>query len=233
MREGKFAGVWGGVEKFFKLLRSKGGRAAVAVDPLSSHDCGNQRYLAIPWLDACLTARLPEKNGAPLKPVPVEEAWGAPFQPGATSVPVPLAKLEGAPEKSVWLPNAAVAKDWAQYVADTAVVDSTPPPAPTGVRVAGNELSWEAEADLESGLGHFLIERDGEFLARVPEQNKNPFGRPLFQNLSYSDTPTQPLVLMRFTDTKPQPGKKHEYRVVAVNTVGLKSEPAGVSELKR
>jgi hypothetical protein len=35
----------------------------VSVDPNSSHDCGNQRYLAIPWFDACLTARLPEKGG--------------------------------------------------------------------------------------------------------------------------------------------------------------------------
>ena len=233
VREGRFAGVWGRVEKFFKVLRSKGALAAAAVDPLSSHDCGNQRYLAIPWLDACLTMRLPDKNGEPLKPAPMDSAWGAPFQPGATSVPVPLAKLEGAPESSVWLPNAAVAKAWAQYVADTAVGDSTPPPAPTGVRVAGNELSWEAEADLESGLGYFLIERDGEFLARVPEESKNPFGRLLFQNLSYSDTPTQPLVLMRFTDTKAQPDKKHDYRVIAVNTVGLKSQPAEGAEMKR
>lgn len=134
---------------------------------------------------------------------------------------------------SVWLPNAAVAEAWEQYVADTAVIDSTPPPAPTGVRVSSNELTWEAEADLESGLGHFLIERDGEFLAHVPEESKNPFGRLLFQNLSYSDTPTQPLVPMRFTDTEAQPDKKHEYRVIEVNTAGLKSAPAGGSDGKR
>ena len=113
-----------------------------------------------------------------------------------------------------------------QYVKDTTVTDTTPPPAPTNVRLNGNQLSWEAEADLESGLASFIIERDGQFLANVPEQGKNPFGRPIFQNLQYSDTPTQPLVPMQFTDTKAEPGKKHSYRVFAVNTVGLKSKPS-------
>ncbi|MEQ1841960.1 MAG: hypothetical protein ABL994_16270, partial [Verrucomicrobiales bacterium] len=70
----------------------------------------------------------------------------------------------------------------------------------------------------------FEIERDGKFLAKVPEEAKNPFGRPLFQNLSYSDTPTQPLVEMRYTDTTAEAGKTHAYKIIAVNTVGLKSE---------
>ncbi len=116
-----------------------------------------------------------------------------------------------------------------QYVKDTAITDSTPPPAPTNLRVSGNELSWEAEADVESGLAGFIIERDGRFLANVPEQGKNPFGRPIFQNLQYSDTPTQPLVPLRFTDTGAESGKKHTYRVIAVNTVGLKSQPSAGS----
>lgn len=46
---------------------------------------------------------------------------------------------------------------------------------------------------------------------------------PIFQNLQYSDTPTQPLVPMRFTDSNAKRGQEHRYRVIAVNTVGLKS----------
>jgi lysophospholipase L1-like esterase len=94
------------------------------------------------------------------------------------------------------------------------------------VRVQGNQLTWEAEADLESGLASFIIERDGQFLATVPEKARNPFGRPIFQNLQYSDPPTQPLVPMQFIDTKTEPGKTHTYRVIAVNTVGLQSKPS-------
>ena len=103
---------------------------------------------------------------------------------------------------------------------------ATPPPAPTKLRVQGNKLTWEAEADPESGLAGFVVERDGKFLANVPDQGKNPFGRPVFQNLQYSDTPAQPLVPMRFTDATAEPGKKHAYRVIAVNTAGMKSAPS-------
>jgi hypothetical protein len=109
-------------------------------------------------------------------------------------------------------------------VKDTAVADSTAPPPPTEIHVTGNEITWKAEADLESGLAGFIVERDGQLLAQLPREGKNPFGRPLFQNLQYSDTPTQPLVEMRFTDTTAIPGKSHQYRVIAVNTLGLRSK---------
>jgi pimeloyl-ACP methyl ester carboxylesterase len=222
----QFAGVWPANEAFFNEMRGKGGLISVAVDPLTSHECGNQRYFAIPWLDACLSARLPKVSGGTLRAMPTDQAWLAPIT-GAEAVPA--AKYAEDPLKAAWLPNKAIAKAWMEYVKDTAVTDVTPPPAPTNLRLKGNELTWEAEADLESGLASFIIERDGRFLAKVPEQGKNPFGRPVFQNLQYSDTPPQPLGPMRFTDTKAEPGKKHTYRVMAVNTVGLKSMPSADS----
>ena len=40
----------------------------------------------------------------------------------------------------------------------------------------------------------------------------------------YSDTPALPLVPMTFTDKTTEPGKTHTYRVIAVNTVGLRSK---------
>lgn len=226
IKKGPFAGVWPANEAFFGEVRARGGLIGVAIDPLSSHECGNQRYLAIPWLDTCLSARLPKVSGDPLKVMPTANAWLA-LITGTEAVPT--AKFARDPLKASWLPNEAIAKAWMRYVKDTAVADITPPPAPTNVRLKGKELTWEAEADLESGLASFIIERDGEFLVKVPEQGKNPFGRPIFQNLQYSDTPTQPLVQMRYTDTKTEPGIKHTYRVTAVNTVGLKSTPSAKS----
>ncbi|MBI3821385.1 MAG: hypothetical protein HY289_01750 [Planctomycetes bacterium] len=222
----QFAGVWPANEAFFNEVRGKGGLIGVAVDPLSSHECGNQRYLAIPWLDACLSARLPKDSGDPLTAMPTDKAWLAEVT-GSTTVRA--LEHAGDPLKLGWLPNERMAKAWMQYVKDTKVSDTTPPPAPTNVRLKGNELTWEAEADLESGLASFIIERDGKFLAKVPEQGKNPFGRPIFQNLQYSDTPTQPLIPMRYSDTKAEAGKMHTYRVIAVNTVGLKSTPSADS----
>ncbi|MCY2976135.1 MAG: hypothetical protein NTW52_15880 [Planctomycetota bacterium] len=224
-KKGRFAGVWPANAAFFGTIRSKGGCIGVAVDPLTAHECGNQRYLAILWLDACLTARLPKIPGEPLLKIPQDNAFLAPLHLGESEFVAPVAsgKFNGDKDKSVWLLNKDIARLWSEYSKDTSVSDTTPPPAPTDITVEGNKLSWNAEADLESGLAHFIIERDGKFLARLPETGKNPFGRPIFQNLQYSDTPSQPLVIMEYVDTKAELGRQHTYRVIAVNTVGLQS----------
>ena len=227
VKDSRFGGVWPANETFFNEVRSKGGLISVAVDPLSSHECGNQRYLAIIWLDACLSARLPKIATNPLNAMPTDQVWLAPI---TGSEAQPMAKFSGEPLKAAWLPNEAIAKSWMQYVKDTLVSDTSAPSAPTNLQVKGNELNWEAEADLESGLASFIIERDGKFLANLPETGKNPFGRPIFQNLQYSDTPSQPLVPMKYTDTKAEAGKKHTYRVITVNTAGLKSKPSSDSK---
>ena len=221
VKDGRFARVWPANETFFSAVRGQGGLLGMAVDPLSAHECGNQRYMAILWLDACLSARLPDQPGQRLKPMPTKGAWLAPL---LGKQAVPAAKFVGNKDKATWLPNKTIARKWMQYVKDTKIPDQTAPPAPTDLKVNGNVLTWQSEADLESGLAHFIILRDGKPITTVPQNPKNRFGRPIFQGLQYSDTPAVPLVPMRFTDTKAKPGTKHDYRVIAVNTVGLKSK---------
>ena len=140
---------------------------------------------------------------------------------------MPAADYKGNAAEAVWLPNAAVAKAWMEYVKTGAVSDTTPPPAPFDVQVAakdqGNEITWNAEADFESGIGGFIVLRDGEELAKVPPKPVGKFGRPLFQSMTYHDTPAQPLAEMRYLDASAKTGEKHVYGVIEVNSVGLKS----------
>ena len=222
-KDGKFAKVWENNKPFFLEMRGKGALIGVAVDPNSSHDCGNSRYLAIPWTDACLTARLPEKAGdSMLKPMPADSAWLAPLLSGAV---IPATKFTDDPKAAVWLPNEKIAKAYAEYIKDGNVSDTTPPPAPTNVTLNGNELTWSAEADLESGIGSFIIERDGAELVQVPAKPTGfSIGRPIFQRNGYSDSPGQPLADMRYIDATAAAGEKHTYRVITRNSVGLKSE---------
>lgn len=223
VKDGRFASVWPANQSFFEQVRLQGGMIGIAVDPLTSHECGNQRYLAIPWLDACLSARLPDQSRSDLRPMLSQDVWLADLD---TKTAVPAREFKGDGSKAIWLPNESIAKAWMQYVADTHVSDKSLPPAPTQVRFVDDVLSWSAEADLESGLAGFVIERDGKEIARVPQQAVNPFGRPLFQNLQYSDTPTQPLVEMTYKLDATSHIAEAEYHVIAINTEGLRSMPA-------
>ncbi len=79
VKDGRFSHVWPRNLRFLDAVRD-GGLAAVSVDPLTEHACGNQRYLAIPWFDACLSARLPASAGQPLRSVSRESGWLVPFR---------------------------------------------------------------------------------------------------------------------------------------------------------
>jgi pimeloyl-ACP methyl ester carboxylesterase len=214
----------------YGTYRTNGAPTSFAQDPRTGHECGDSRYFAIPFLDACLAMRLPG-NGSKdqtLKPVDLSKAWLAPL---GGDMAMPAADYNGKPEESVWLPNETVAKAWMEYVKTGAVGDTTPPPAPFDVQVTqngdqGSEISWDAEADFESGIGGFIVMRDGKEFAQVPEKPLGKFGRPLFQSMTYHDTPDQPMPKMRYVDASAKTSENHAYAVITVNSVGLKSEPA-------
>lgn len=43
------------------------------------------------------------------------------------------------------------------------------------LRPIANQLTWQAEADVEGRLSGFIIERDGQILANVPGEGQEPF----------------------------------------------------------
>ena len=218
----RFNGAWTGTLAMFKAYRAKGAPIGFAPDPLTSHQCGDQRYASIAFFDVCLALRLPA-TGNTLRKIDQAKGWLSPL---LGDIAVLAADFKGDLTTSNWLPDATFAQAWADYVKTGATSDSTPPPAPFRVATkatdAGVEITWDAHADLESGLRQFIVQKDGVSIGRVPETPKNPFGRPLFQGMSYGDTPTQPLAAMRFVDKGAKPGSKYE--IIAVNGVGLESK---------
>jgi hypothetical protein len=150
---------------------------------------------------------------------------------------MPAAEFKGDPNKAVWFPNEATAKIWMEYVRTGTVSDAGAPPAPVNVRVnnmqapadanQAKEITWEAEADIVSGLGGFIVLRDGHGIAKLPTQPPEVvYGRPLFQGLSYHDTPVAPIPQMRHVDMSAQPGAKHVYTVIALSSAGVPSMPS-------
>lgn len=174
-----------------------------APDPRTGHECGDSRYLAIPYFDFWLQHRLPAADAASstLKPATAAlDSW----------------KVRMAPLQE-------------EYISTGAVADTTPPPAPHSINATrspeGNVVvTWSAVADFESGIRGFVIERDGTEIGHVPEKPIGRFGRPLFQAMSYHDTPESPLPSMQFTDTTAPEGTLPVYRVRAINSAELMSE---------
>ncbi|MFN3191758.1 MAG: sialate O-acetylesterase [Aureliella sp.] len=221
--DGRFSKVWPSVKEMHLSLRNVGAFSGVAIDPLSEHECGEQRYLAIPWFDSCLSHRLPKKFGGAMGKMPVSQAWLAPLR---GSRAVPAQEFEGDLGEAIWLPDETVAKRWMEFVSGEEVTDSTAPPEPTDVRVDDGLLSWTPRADLESGILQFVIQRNGRELARVPARPTNPRGRKVAQGLQYSDTPEIPLVKFEYQLKDSFDSAQDSITVSTINTVGLSSSPA-------
>ncbi len=223
--ESQFSGAWTGAESMFKAYRAQGALIGFAPDPKTSHECGDSRYMAIPFFDACLALRL--GDGDRLQPVPVNQGWLATdWQAPA----VEFAKFVGDRSQSNWLPSASFAQVWHEYLTTAQVADSTPPPPPTTLKATPTgtgaiQLDWHATADLESGLAGFEILRDGQVIGHLPEKPAGGFGKPLFQGMSYHDTPRTPIQKMEFVDATGKPDST--YQVRSINTAGLKSAPVG------
>jgi hypothetical protein len=216
--DARFNGAWVGCMEMFKAYRAQGAPIGFAPDPKTSHQCGDQRYAAIAFFDSCLELRLPT-SGNQLRLIDQTQGRIAPLLGQQTAPANSKPDLQAS-----WMPT-KFAPTWEQYVTTGIITDQTPPPAPFSIKTKngehGLEITWDAHADLESGLQEFIIQKNGQTIAHVPSKPTNPFGKPLFQGMSYGDTPAPKAPEMRYVDAN---GKSSDnYKVIAVNTAGLNS----------
>jgi hypothetical protein len=104
--EEKMKGPWLGNIATVREYRAKGAFIAFAPDPRTGHECGDSRYLAIPFIDACLAMRLPDKGSKDqtLKPIDAKSTWLSPLMGGEA---LPATQFQGNPLEANWLPNEA------------------------------------------------------------------------------------------------------------------------------
>ena len=227
----RFHVAWEGGLSMFHAYRAKGAPFVFAPDPRTGHECGDSRYLAIPFFDECLRLRLPENPvSEPLKSIKLKDGWLAALDGEGVET---FSSYEGDQPSAVWLPSEEFAAKWQEFIKTGAVSDSTPPPAPTDLRITKSEdgtahLSWQAKADFESGISGFRIEQDGKVIAEIPKKPSPRFGRPLFQRMSYHDTPEQPLREMKISLPEKM-SSSQPITVRVINSVGKKSKPVSVT----
>src|SRR5262249_55634139 len=110
----RFDAVWTWTWAMFQAYRAKGAPSVFAPDPRTPHECGDSRYLAIPFFDACPALRLEEKGRKDqrLKSVDQKAAWLA---DPLTDKAVLKGTYVCQADKVACLPNERVANAWAQY----------------------------------------------------------------------------------------------------------------------
>ena len=221
-REGNLSLIWKDGFPLFDRVRAQGGKIGFLIDPHTDHETGDSRYPAIRFLDECLAARLPLTPGdAVLRPAPE----GVLLSAGdvADEAVKPFAR------HGIWLPSEGFAEVWRRYAADCSFDDQTPPPPARDVRLSESGfLTWDLSADPESGFAGVTVSWNGHKW-RIPEENRNPYGRNLFQGLRYSDTPDSPPHPLEFQIPEYRPGAG-PVTIVIFNTNGLASEPVRTGE---
>lgn len=221
--------------------RKKGALWAHAVNPvvesaMDGHQVHDLRFLAIPWMDACLKERLPEKVGsAALREMNGSIAW---LGDTASRTVAPVATYKGDKLSACWFPNKEIAEKWVEYMATGNIVDKTPPSAPHDLVGSfwGNNLlvRWKAEADLESGIKTFIIYRDGIEYQTLQYKTQTRFSKATgYQRWNDGDQPGPiPAPEMAFTDNTVNDKVTHTYQVSTVNWSDVKSEKSKPLTLK-
>ncbi len=175
--------------------------------------------MAIPFYEAVLKQRLPDENGAELKPLDRTQTW---LGDTLTLEVFKESTYTGNKESLCLLPDSMVASKWKEYVTTGDVIDHTPPPAPYDLHIRWEkdsvELSWKADADIESGIKNFNIYRNGIYVGRFPKSGT-------YQTFDTNGDNTIPKILpdMKFRIFM-KPEKKTVISIRTVNNSDLESE---------
>ncbi len=183
--------------------RKLGALWTMAMDPVADHSLADHRAFAIPYLDAVLAQRLPA-GARELQPMDPARAW---LGDASTFRITPAADWRGEASDAVWLPDQQTARLWREFVTTGRVTPRRPLPEVEALQVkplsaTEVEITWKAEAGLESGLPSFAILRDGIVIGGVSGQSHG-----------YHDDPSPVEPALRYRDSNLTAGRAYRYRV--------------------
>jgi hypothetical protein len=161
---------WETASNTFNKLRGKDSPVIIAHNEGQNHNFSYLRYMAIPFFEATLKQRLPNDQSFDLVDLDPNHTWL-----GDTLSLEIYKKSDYLCDQSSMcvFPDELTARNWQEFVSTGTVVDKTPPPPPFNLMVKRNEpiveITWEADADIESGISKFNIYKDDVFVGSVPE----------------------------------------------------------------
>ena len=213
---------WESAVRTFNELRKGDGMVSIAHTRYQNHNYSFVRYMAIPFFEAAMQQRMPEKAGAgfvAMRKMNKSKAW---LGDTTTLNIYPEKKYPGEKLSASWLPDSLTAVKWREYIITGTLTDRTAPPAPYGLRLFRRhnmtvELSWKADADVESGISHFNIYKGGHWVARFPSSG-------VYQGFDINGDDAYPLSLPELrTDISLPWNDAGKISISAVNHFGLES----------
>lgn len=201
-------------------FRKMDGWSSIAGIPWENHNLTCLRYMAIPFFESAMSFRLPDSPSEGLKNIESSLEWlGNP----ETNTIVRGLGFKGDRTGMCRFTDSVTAEKWREYVTTGTVVDHTPPDAPYGLqisRICGNqcEITWKADADMESGIHHFVIYVDGKSVGRLPATDA-------FQSFDTNGDNALPFCVIekRFNIIKPYLADECRVSVSTVNHFNLES----------
>jgi hypothetical protein len=215
---------WGTALHTFSKLNRMGGLVSIAFTANQNHNMSFVRYMAIPFFESVLSQRLPSSGLSELRNMDPDKAWLGDTTTTQTVKVYKSSRFKGNFVAMSWLPDSLCAVRYQEYVTTGTVRDVTKPsPVETltvrGVDRRSVELSWTADADIESGIKYFNIYRNGRLLARYPEGSD-------FQSFSTNADNAIPLipVAMTFRISGMSQSRADTFGVSIVNGFDLESQ---------
>jgi pimeloyl-ACP methyl ester carboxylesterase len=156
---------------WFRSFMTRGPLRVRAIEPGTGHACANSRLLTVAFIQGVMDQLADQNRQRPKR----SGGWLGDIITGRIA---PYELFKGDKYEACWLPDERFARKWKEFTASGRIADDTPPPTPAGFEatVVGNgqvQLVWQAEADIESGLKHFHVCRNGKKIAVVQGQGWN------------------------------------------------------------
>ena len=234
--DARFGAAWRASRTFSEQWRKEGALVAFTPDPRTGHECGNSRFVVIPFLDACLSRRLPAQAGTgTLRDMDLATAWLG--DPDTGTIRPAAGEPPPNPAAWAWLPNEAVARVWKEFVTTGIVTDATAPEHAPAILKAeatadGVRLAWTAAPDFESGIKAFAVYRDGQALTTFNPQPRPRFAIAQFQQISYHDTPEAPVPTLSYLDSSAPKGRTVKYEIATINGFDRESPRSRAVEVR-
>jgi len=204
----------------FDKLRAMDAPVSIAYNHGQHHNLSHLRHMMIPFFESAMAQRLPDKVSQPMKPLDPEKCFLADT---LTHQIFREAGYTGDKSTMCRFPDETSALKWKEFIETNDVADVTAPDEPYAISASIAEdgsvlLSWKAQADVESGIGHFNIFVDGEKVGSLPEEGE-------YQSYDRNGDNTYPIepAAMEYRFEYLSKGR-HTLGVETVNQSGLVSE---------